>query len=78
MKRLLSCLLLCLIFITACGPASPIPTLDTLYTDPGTGLGPISPNLYGSNLEPWTPVTADKMDLALDAHITAIRFPGGK
>jgi hypothetical protein len=78
MKRWLYCLFICIIFLSACRPTSPTPIPDTLYVDPGTDLGSISPYMYGSNFGPWTAVPAGKLDLALDSHITVLRFPGGE
>jgi len=71
-------LLLLLVFVSACGPApSPTPVPDTLYVDPHTDLGPISPYLYGTNYGPMHAVVPEMMPLVESAGFTALRFPGG-
>jgi hypothetical protein len=79
--------ILILIFVAACGPVptllpspSPVSTglPGILFVDPEQDLGPISPYLYGSNFGPWTAVPMGMMDFALNAHVTALRFPGGE
>jgi hypothetical protein len=57
-------------------PATPAP--GELVVDPEVSLGPISPYVYGSNYGPWTAVPMGRMDLALDSHVTSLRWPGGE
>jgi hypothetical protein len=78
MKRLLLFAILFLALLAACGPApSPTPVPDALYVDPHTGLGPISPYLYGTNYGPMHAVVPEMMPLVESAGFTALRFPGG-
>ena len=56
----------------------PTPVPNELYVDAGVDLGPISPYVYGSNYGPWTSVPSSMFQDAFDAHITALRFPGGR
>jgi len=60
-------------------PATPVPTpvAGSLFVDPSSELGPISPYLYGSNYGPWTAVPFNMLDEAFDSHVTALRWPGG-
>jgi len=48
-----------------------------LVVDPARDLGPISPYVYGSNLSLYAMVPANKVQEAYNAHITALRMPGG-
>jgi hypothetical protein len=50
---------------------------DVLYVDPGRSLGPLSPYLLGTNYGPMHAVPLEVMPLAVEAGITALRFPGG-
>ncbi|MBN2084898.1 MAG: hypothetical protein JW748_06695 [Anaerolineales bacterium] len=64
--------------MTACGPApAPAPVPDALFVDPRTGLGPISPYLYGTNYGPMHAVVPEMMPMVESAGFTALRFPGG-
>ena len=67
--------------MTACGPKEPTPppTAEpgSLYVNPEVDLGPISPYILGSNHGPWTSISLEMLPYALDAGITAFRFPGG-
>jgi hypothetical protein len=56
----------------------PTPVPNTLVVDPGMELGPVSPYVYGSNYGPFTAVPAGKLELAIQSHVTALRFPGGE
>src|SRR5512143_3454275 len=53
---------------------APTPVADSLYVDPGTDLGPISPYLYGSNYSMFGAVPVASQQAALDSHVTALRF----
>jgi hypothetical protein len=78
MKRFSLITLLIIILLSACGPApAPTPIPDTLFVEPGTSLGPISPYLFGTNYGPMHAVTLDAMPLVKSAGFTALRFPGG-
>jgi hypothetical protein len=77
MKRLLCCLILCTLVLSACRPATPTPIPDALFVDPGTDLGPISPYIYGTNYGPMHEVVQEMMPLVEQAGFTALRFPGG-
>ena len=78
MKRQHIIAILILALLSACGPApSPTPIPDTLFVDPHTDLGPISPYLYGTNFGPMHAVTLEMMPLVEEAGFTALRFPGG-
>jgi hypothetical protein len=71
--------LLILFLLSACGPALAPPTAvpDALFVDPGTGLGPISPYIFGTNYGPMHAVPLEVMPLVEEAGFTALRFPGG-
>ena len=56
---------------------TPTPVAGTLFVDPGTDLGPISPYVYGSNYGPWVAVPLESLDAALASHVTVLRWPGG-
>ena len=56
---------------------SPTPVPDTLYVDPATSLGPISPLVYGSNYGPWLVLSMDMLPAAYDSGVTILRFPAG-
>jgi len=76
MKRFMFIALFIVILSSACGATStPIP--DTLFVDPGTDLGPISPYLFGTNYGPMHAVAPAVMPLVEDGGFTALRFPGG-
>jgi len=78
MKRLALITILIIILLSACGPApAPMPIADTLFVEPGTSLGPISPYLYGTNYGPMHAVTLDLLPQAESAGFTTLRFPGG-
>ncbi|MGB7537861.1 MAG: glycoside hydrolase family 44 protein [Anaerolineales bacterium] len=78
MRRISFFALLTLILSAACGPApSPTPIPDALYVDPRTGLGAISPYLYGTNYGPMHAVIPEMMPLVESAGFTVLRFPGG-
>ncbi|MBN2385402.1 MAG: hypothetical protein JXB85_00150 [Anaerolineales bacterium] len=75
-----------LVLLAACNPSPtslptstvvPTPMPGVLYVDPGRELGEISPYLYGSNYGPMHAVPMEMMPVALDAGVTALRFPGG-
>lgn len=55
----------------------PTPVPDSLYVDPSTSLGPISPLVYGSNYGPWLVVSLEMLPAAYDSGVTILRFPGG-
>jgi hypothetical protein len=78
MKRLALITLLIITILSACGPApAPTPIADTLFVEPGTSLGFISPYLYGTNYGPMHAVTLAAMPLVENAGFTTLRFPGG-
>jgi hypothetical protein len=78
MKRLALITLLIITSLSACGPApAPTPIADTLFVEPGTSLGPISPYLYGTNYGPMHAVSLDVLPLVENGGFTALRFPGG-
>jgi hypothetical protein len=86
MKRLGFVLLPLMILLAACGEeftpvptATPLPPLEpnSLYVDPDTSLGPISPYLFGTNYGPMHAVALEVMPLAVNAGFTVLRFPGG-
>ena len=56
---------------------SPTPVPDTLYVDPATSLGTISPLVYGSNYGPWLVLSMDMLPAAYDSGVTILRFPAG-
>jgi Glycosyl hydrolases family 39 len=56
---------------------TPSPVPNTLYVDPGTDLGPISPYLFGSNYGPWVAIPFDMIQSAFNSDITILRFPAG-
>ena len=76
MKRFILITLFITILSSACG-AAPTPIPDTLFVDPGTDLGPISPYLFGTNYGPMHAVAPDVMPLVENGGFTALRFPGG-
>ena len=76
MKRFMFIALFIVILSSACG-AAPTPIPDTLFVDPGTDLGPISPYLFGTNYGPMHAVAPAVMPLVEDGGFTALRFPGG-
>ncbi|HKI54134.1 MAG TPA: glycoside hydrolase family 44 protein [Anaerolineales bacterium] len=76
MKRFIFIALFIVILSSACG-AIPTPIPDTLFVDPGTDLGPISPYLFGTNYGPMHAVAPAVMPLVEDGGFTALRFPGG-
>ena len=55
----------------------PTPIPDTLFAEPSTSLGPISPYLYGTNYGPMHAVSLDVLPLAESGGFTVLRFPGG-
>jgi alpha-L-arabinofuranosidase len=78
MKRLSLITLLIIISLSACGPApAPTPIADTLFVEPGTSLGPISPYLFGTNYGPMHAVALDVLPLVENGGFTVLRFPGG-
>lgn len=76
MKRQYTIFLLILMLLSACGPV-PTPIPDTLFVDPKTDLGPISPYIFGTNYGPMHAVALDVLPLVEDAGFTVLRFPGG-
>ncbi|MGB8212065.1 MAG: glycoside hydrolase family 44 protein [Anaerolineales bacterium] len=74
-----------LVVCAGCEPATPevptpaVPTTlpNALVVEPDKDLGPISSYVYGSNYGPWTAVPVDMIPVALNAHITVLRWPGG-
>jgi len=78
MKHRIIIALLTLALLSACGPApAPTPIPDTLFVDPRTDLGPISPYLFGTNYGPMHAVALDVLPLVENAGFTVLRFPGG-
>ena len=78
MKRVHLILLVTLSLLSACGPApAPTPIPDTLFVDPRTDLGPISPYLFGTNYGPMHAVAPAVMPLVENGGFTVLRFPGG-
>ena len=78
MKRIQLIFLVTLALLSACGPApAPTPIPDTLFVDPRTELGPISPYLFGTNYGPMHAVNLEVMPLVEEGGFTALRFPGG-
>jgi hypothetical protein len=57
--------------------AIPTPVPGTLFVDPSTSLGPISPLIYGSNYGPWLTVPFYMLPQAYDSGIKILRFPAG-
>jgi hypothetical protein len=55
----------------------PTPVPGVLYVDAAQDLGPISPLVYGTNYGPWLGISLGIKPLAVDAHLTFMRFPGG-
>ncbi|HJS20150.1 MAG TPA: hypothetical protein VJ785_15490, partial [Anaerolineales bacterium] len=55
----------------------PTPVPNTLFVDPSTSLGPISPLVYGSNYGPWLVVSLAMLPAAYDSGVTILRFPAG-
>lgn len=71
-------IMISLVLLAACGPApAPTPVPETLFVDPGTSLGPISPYLFGTNYGPMHAVPLEVMPLVEEAGFTVLRFPGG-
>lgn len=56
---------------------TPTPVAGSLFVDPATDLGPISPYVYGSNYGPWVAVPYTMLDAAFNSHVTVLRWPGG-
>jgi hypothetical protein len=56
---------------------APTPVPGVLYVDPGIGLGPISPYIYGTNYGPAQAIPLGMLPLIMDSGFTALRFPGG-
>ncbi len=78
MKRTFIIAILLMVFLSACGSGTPpTPIVDTLFVDPRTDLGPISPYLFGTNYGPMHAVTLEVMPLVEEAGFKALRFPGG-
>jgi len=78
MKRIFIIAILLMVFLSACGPGTPpTPIVDTLFVDPRTDLGPISPYLFGTNYGPMHAVALEVMPLVEEAGFTVLRFPGG-
>jgi hypothetical protein len=78
MKRLALITILIIILLSACGPApAPTPIEDTLFVEPGTSLGSISPYLFGTNYGPMHAVPLDVLPLVENGGFTTLRFPGG-
>lgn len=78
MKRLALTTILIITILSACGPApAPTPIADTLFVEPGTSLGPISPYLFGTNYGPMHAVALDVLPLVENGGFTTLRFPGG-
>jgi hypothetical protein len=85
MKHRILFFIMFLVLSTGCGTATPeVAIADTtparpgaLVVDVGRDLGPISPYIYGSNHGPWTAVPFNMLQAAVDARITALRWPGG-
>jgi alpha-L-arabinofuranosidase len=66
------------LILSACGPTTPpTPVANTLFVDPRTSLGPISPYLFGTNYGPMHAVPLEMMPLVQEAGFTVLRFPGG-
>ena len=55
----------------------PTPVPGTLFVDPSSSLGQISPFIYGSNYGPWLSVSFPMLEAAYDSGITILRFPAG-
>jgi len=78
MKRFYLIAILIITILSACGPApAPTPIPNSLFVEPGTSLGPISPYIFGSNYGPMHAVSLDVLPLAENGGFTALRFPGG-
>jgi len=87
MQRTLASLFFILVFVAACGPASPTPlptpttaptpVPDALYVDPGLDLGPISPYIFGTNYGPMHAIPLEMVPAVEQAGFTALRWPGG-
>lgn len=77
MKRISLITLFIVILTSACTASPPTPIPDTLFVDPGTDLGPISPYLFGSNYGPMHAVAPAVMPLVENGGFTVLRFPGG-
>ena len=86
MRRITFITLLTIFLTTACvqKPASltiptiiPAPYPNTLYIDPKTSLGEISPLVYGSNYGPWIALSVDGLEPAYNSGVTILRFPAG-
>jgi hypothetical protein len=74
-------ILITLLLLIACQPAEPTPPptaeAGSLYVDPNTDLGNISPYMLGSNFGPAYVVPLDMLPYALDGGFTVLRFPAG-
>ncbi len=80
-------LVLAVLLLPACAPSAPTPlppptpiptpVAGVLFVDPAADLGKISPLLRGSNYGPWVAVPVNMLDVAYNAKIAVIRFPGG-
>lgn len=77
MKRISLITLFIVILTSACNASPPTPIPDTLFVDPGTDLGPISPYLFGTNYGPMHAVAPAVMPLVENGGFTVLRFPGG-
>src|SRR5262245_61241458 len=78
MKRLVLLASSIIFLFSACGPApAPTPVPDTLFVDPVTSLGPISPYIFGTNYGPMHAVPLDVMPLAETGGFTVLRYPAG-
>jgi len=77
MKRTLLITLFIVILASSCTASPPTPIPDTLFVDPRSDLGPISPYLFGTNYGPMHTVAPDVLPLAENGGFTALRFPGG-
>jgi Glycosyl hydrolases family 39 len=86
MRRIAFITLLAMIFMNACSrqptplttpTVIPTPYPNTLYIDPNTSLGEISPLVYGSNYGPWAVLSVDGLEPAYNSGLKILRFPGG-
>ena len=62
---------------TPAATALPSPVPGTLYVDPASDRGPVSPYLFGSNYGPWNAVPFSMLQSAFDSGVTILRFPAG-
>jgi hypothetical protein len=58
-------------------PVRTPPPSSELYVDANDVQGKISPLVYGTNYGPWLFVPLQMQDIAKDAHLTILRYPGG-